>query len=136
MTDSQEEYLKTIYLLKRNDKKVRITDIANKLSFKKPSVTKGIKTLKEMGFLNYEAYGEITLTKKGEETARNIIKKYDILNMFLTEVLEIDEKIAKNVYRQVIYKNPGDKVEVFDGAGKALGIIFLHIYRLVSVFCK
>ena len=44
MTDSQEEYLKTIYLLKRNDKKVRITDIANKLSFKKPSVTKGIKT--------------------------------------------------------------------------------------------
>ena len=49
MTDSQEEYLKTIYLLKRNDKKVRITDIANKLSFKKPSVTKGIKTLKEMG---------------------------------------------------------------------------------------
>ena len=95
MTDSQEEYLKTIYLLKRNDKKVRITDIANKLSFKKPSVTKGIKTLKEMGFLNYEAYGEITLTKKAEETARNIKKKYDILNMFLTEVLEIDEKIAK-----------------------------------------
>ena len=40
--------------------------------------------------------------------------------------IEIDEKIAKNVYRQVIYKNPGDKVEVFDGAGKALGIIFLH----------
>lgn len=95
MTDSQEEYLKTIYLLKRNDKKVRITDIANKLSFKKPSVTKGIKTLKEMGFLNYEAYGEINLTKKGEETAKNIIKKYDILNMFLTEILEIDEKIAK-----------------------------------------
>ena len=75
MTDSQEEYLKIIYLLKRNDKKVRITDIANKLSFKKPSVTKGIKTLKEMGFLNYEAYGEITLTKKGEETARNIITR-------------------------------------------------------------
>lgn len=42
------------------------------------------------------------------------------------EGIEIDEQIAKNVYRQVIYKNPGDKVEVFDGAGKALGIIFLH----------
>ena len=40
--------------------------------------------------------------------------------------IEIDEQIAKNVYRQVIYKNPGDDVEVFDGAGKALGIIFLH----------
>lgn len=42
------------------------------------------------------------------------------------EGIEIDDQIAKNVYRQVIYKNPGDKVEVFDGAGKALGIIFLH----------
>ena len=40
--------------------------------------------------------------------------------------LEIDESIAKNVYRQVIYKKEGDPVEVFDGAGKALGIIFLH----------
>ena len=42
------------------------------------------------------------------------------------EGIEIDEQIAKNVYRKVIYKNPGDDVEVFDGAGKALGIIFLH----------
>ena len=42
------------------------------------------------------------------------------------EGIMIDEQIAKNVYRQVIYKNPGDKVEVFDGAGKALGILFLH----------
>lgn len=40
--------------------------------------------------------------------------------------VEIDERIAKNVYRQVIYKQEGDPVEVFDGAGKALGIIFLH----------
>lgn len=40
--------------------------------------------------------------------------------------IEIDESIAKNVYREVIYKKEGDPVEVFDGAGKALGIIFLH----------
>lgn len=40
--------------------------------------------------------------------------------------VEIDKRIIKNVYRQVIYKHEGDSVEVFDGAGKALGIIFLH----------
>lgn len=52
--------------------------------------------------------------------------------------IEIDEKIAKNVYRQVIYKNPGDKVEVFDGAGKALGIIFLHFDTVeeMEYFCE
>lgn len=40
--------------------------------------------------------------------------------------INIDECIKKYVYREVIYKKPGDKVEVFDGAGKAIGIIFLH----------
>ena len=38
LTDSQEEYLKTIYLLEKNNKKVRVTDIANRLKITKPSV--------------------------------------------------------------------------------------------------
>lgn len=52
--------------------------------------------------------------------------------------IEIDESIAKNVYRQVIYKKEGDPVEVFDGAGKALGIIFLHFDTVEQMedFCK
>lgn len=40
--------------------------------------------------------------------------------------IEIDSSIEKNVYRKVIYKHKGDLVEAFDGAGKALGILFLH----------
>lgn len=52
--------------------------------------------------------------------------------------IAIDESISKNVYRQVIYKNEGDQVEVFDGAGKALGIVFLHFDNATQTeyFCK
>ena len=52
--------------------------------------------------------------------------------------ISIDESISKNVYRQVIYKNEGDPVEVFDGAGKALGIVFLHFDNAAQTenFCK
>lgn len=52
--------------------------------------------------------------------------------------IEIDDSIVKNVYRQVIYKKEGDPVEVFDGAGKALGIIFLHFDTVEEKndFCK
>lgn len=52
--------------------------------------------------------------------------------------VEIDKSIAKNVYRQVIYKQEGDPVEVFDGAGKALGIIFLHFDTVDQMenFCE
>lgn len=40
--------------------------------------------------------------------------------------VNISEKIAANVYRRYFYKNLGDEIEAFDGAGKAIGILFLH----------
>lgn len=52
--------------------------------------------------------------------------------------IEIDSSIRKYVYREVIYKKEGDHVEVFDGAGKALGIIFLRFDTVEQMesFCK
>lgn len=52
--------------------------------------------------------------------------------------VEIAASIANNVYRKVIYKKEGDSVEIFDGAGKALGIIFLHFDTLEQMndFCE
>lgn len=37
------------------------------------------------------------------------------------------DEIAKYIYRKETYKKEGDIVEVFDGAGKALGILFIHV---------
>ena len=95
LTNSQEEYLKTIYILEKNKQKVRVTDIADKLKITKPSVNKAINLLKDNGVINYQAYGEITLTKEGEKYAIEIIKKQDILKMFFVEILDIDEKQAQ-----------------------------------------
>lgn len=95
LTNSQEEYLKTIYLLENNNKKIRVTDIANKLKITKPSVNKAIKTLKELEVLEYEAYGDIILTEKGKETAKEILKKQGILEMFFEIVLETNQETAK-----------------------------------------
>lgn len=38
-----------------------------------------------------------------------------------------DEEVAPYIYRKVVYKKEGDAVEAFDGAGKAVGIVFLNI---------
>lgn len=43
------------------------------------------------------------------------------------EGIDYADEIAPFIYRKVIYKKDGDKVESFDGAGKALGILFLHV---------
>ena len=39
--------------------------------------------------------------------------------------IEYSPEIKDHIYRKVEYKKAGDKVEYFDGAGKALGIVFL-----------
>ena len=52
--------------------------------------------------------------------------------------IEIAPEIEKSVYRKVIYKTEGDKIEFFDGAGKAIGIIFLKFNTIeeMEYFCK
>lgn len=42
------------------------------------------------------------------------------------------------IYREVLYKKKGDNVEYFDGAGKALGIVFFHFetYEQMKKFCS
>ena len=95
ITKSLEEYLKTIYVLKKENGDVRITDIANSMNCTKPSVNKAVNNLKDEGYLNYEAYGEIELTEKGEELAKKILETYDIVYLFLKEVLKIGEEEAE-----------------------------------------
>ncbi len=95
LTSSQEEYLKTIYLLEKSGRKVRVTDIALKLKITKPSVNKAINLLKDMELIHYKAYGNITLTKEGKNYAIEVIKKQDILKMFLVEILSIEEQQAE-----------------------------------------
>ena len=84
LTGSQEEYLKTIYILEKNIGKIRVTDIAKKLKITKPSVNRAIKHLRD-----------INLTYQGEELAKEIIKKHDIIKMFLVDILGIEDKDAE-----------------------------------------
>ena len=103
LTNSQEEYLKAIYMLSNKNQEVRVTDIANKLNITKPSVNKGIKNLASINMVNYKTYGEITLTEEGKNEAKKIMKKYDITKLFLTEVLNIEEKQAEEDAKAIKY---------------------------------
>lgn len=116
LTSSQEEYLKTIYLLEKNTEKVRVTDIAKKMNITKPSVNKGIHTLKDMGLINYETYGSISLTEQGENSAKDVIRREDILEMFLVEVLEIEDEQAKSeakAMKHAISEKTARKLDIY-----------------------
>ena len=95
ISSSLEEYLKTIYVLKKQGQDIKVTTIANRMKCTKPSVNKAIKNLKANEMLDYEAYGEIRLTNKGEALAKKVLEAYDIVYVFLTEILEIPKEEAK-----------------------------------------
>lgn len=90
-----EEYLKTMYVLQIKNKEIRVTDIAEQMNCSKPSVNKAINNLKENGLVNYETYGKIGLTEKGLDLAKKILEAYDIVYVFLKEVLSLPEEDAR-----------------------------------------
>lgn len=95
LSSSLEEYLKTIYILKNTENQIRVTDISKRLGCSKPSVNRALNCLKEEKLISYEAYGNIEFTQQGIEIAKAIVKRYDVLKLFLTEILGIEEAIAE-----------------------------------------
>ena len=95
ISKSSEEYLKTMYILKKQNGKIRVTDVADKMNCTKPSVNKAIYNLKDSGMLNYESYGTIELTEDGENLAKKILEAYDIVYLFLKDVLNLEPEKAE-----------------------------------------
>ena len=95
LTNSLAEYLKVIYIISNTQNRVRVTEIARKLGYSKPSVNRALNNLKAENLIKYEAYGDIILTKTGKTVAEGVMKRHDIVKLFLTYVLEIDESIAE-----------------------------------------
>lgn len=101
LSNSQEEYLKTIYILKNTQNEIRVTDIANRLNKTKASVNNAINNLKQEGLINYEPYGQIELTQEGEKIAQKIIEANDIVKLFLIEILGANNENAENEAKSI-----------------------------------
>ncbi len=95
ISKSLEEYLKTMYVLKKQNGRVRITDVADKMNCTKASVNKAVHNLKNNQLLNYQAYGTIELTQNGENLAKKILEAYDIVYLFLKDVLNLETENAQ-----------------------------------------
>ena len=101
ISKSLEEYLKTMYVVKKQNGNIRVTDIAQEMNCSKPSVNKAINNLKEHNLINYKSYGKIELTENGIDLAKKILETYDIVYVFLKDVLNLEKKEAENEAEQI-----------------------------------
>ena len=94
LTDSNEDYLEAIYILKLKYGKVRSVDISKHLNVSKPGVNKAMNILKENDLIDKDHYGDVYLTKKGEDIAKKIYEKHTTIKDFLIK-LGVEENIAE-----------------------------------------
>ncbi|HHT79480.1 MAG TPA: metal-dependent transcriptional regulator [Actinobacteria bacterium] len=95
LSPSLEDYLEIMLDIQDSKKIIKVSDVANRLKISKASVTQAITKLKKLGLANQESYSPVTLTHAGIEAAKKIRDKHKILKKFLTEILDIDNKIAE-----------------------------------------
>ncbi|MFY9257287.1 MAG: transcriptional regulator MntR [Dethiobacteria bacterium] len=83
MTPSMEDYLEMIYRLHLKEGYARTTQLAARLNVRASSVTKTVQKLTRLGLLNYEKYGLIRLTEKGEKLGNFLLKRHIVIENFL-----------------------------------------------------
>jgi DtxR family Mn-dependent transcriptional regulator len=91
---SLEDYVETIYQILQDKQAVRAKDIADRMEVKRPSVTGALQALTRSGLVSHSPYDVITLTEKGQTLAREVLRRHEVLQEFLVDLLGIPVKEA------------------------------------------
>lgn len=92
--ESGEDYLETMLILHNEKGYIRSVDIADKLEFSKPSVSRAVAILKRAGYVFVDGSGNINLSVVGKKVAEKIYERHCFL-IKCFRFLGVDEKIAK-----------------------------------------
>ena len=91
--ESGEMHLETILKLSGIKKEIRSIDVVKEMGFSKPSVSVGMKKLRDGGYINMDKDGLITLTASGKEIATKIYERHQVLSTLLMS-LGVSSKTA------------------------------------------
>lgn len=112
---TEENYLKHIYKLsKRSEKGVSTNALAERLETKASSVTDMIKKLAAKKLVDYKKYQGVTLTKKGQKIAVDIIRKHRLWEVFLLEHLGFGGEEVHDVAEELEHINSETLIDRLD----------------------
>ena len=94
LSSSAEDYLEAIGHLCHKNGCAQVSDIAEMLGVKKPSVTAAMRRLAELGMIEYRQYSPIQLTEKGARYAESVISAHRILYRFMEEMAGLSSERA------------------------------------------
>nr|WP_258309141.1 iron dependent repressor, metal binding and dimerization domain protein [Cytobacillus oceanisediminis] len=103
---SIKKYIIEIYNLERKYGHATISDIAELLNVTVSSASKMVAKLKKQGFVNFQPYRTVTLTKKGLEIGNQLEYTNKTLVEFYKYIGIEEKKITQEVKEIEVYINP------------------------------
>ncbi|MFM2368932.1 MAG: Iron-dependent repressor IdeR [Bacteroidota bacterium] len=102
MTFSEENYLKTIFHLTiLSDSEISTNAIAEMMETKASSVTDMLKKLAEKDLVHYKKYQGVSLTAHGKITAKMIVRKHRLWEVFLVDKLDFSWDEVHDIAEQL-----------------------------------
>ncbi|MFP4006214.1 MAG: DtxR family transcriptional regulator [Candidatus Hadarchaeia archaeon] len=90
LSESEEEYLESLYKLTRKRERVRVSDLAEDLDLSQPSVVEMLKKLERKDLVKYEKSLGCELTEKGEKIGMGVSRRHRLAERLLTDMLNRD----------------------------------------------
>ncbi|WP_164968213.1 metal-dependent transcriptional regulator [Clostridium tetani] len=115
LTNSMEDYLEMIYRNSLISGYTRIKELSESLNIRPSSATKMVQKLSELGFVNYEKYGIVKLTKKGEDIGGFLLKRHSIIESFLKNIgVKKDILINIELIEHSVTEEALEKIDLFN----------------------
>lgn len=92
LTPSLEDYLEMICRTVLDQGYIRVSDLARELNVRPSSASKMVGRLSELELVNYEKYGVIQLTLRGEEIGKYLLWRHDIVSSFFALISQNSEE--------------------------------------------
>lgn len=97
--ESREDYLEAILVLSQRQDQVRSVDVANFMSFSKPSVSVAVSNLKNALLLVTDENGGLHLTDSGRALAEQVLERHRFLTDLLIAIGVDSETAASDACR-------------------------------------
>lgn len=117
-SQTKENYLKALHFLSEKDEVINLSELSKEMDVSTPTANSMVKKLKDKGWLIYEKYKPLRLTKKGRKEAALIIRKHRLAEMFLVQIMGFGWEQVHEIAEQLEHT---ESLAFFDRMDELLG---------------
>ncbi|MEO6906236.1 MAG: metal-dependent transcriptional regulator [Ginsengibacter sp.] len=114
LSESEENYIKSIYNLQEKTEKVNTNSLANFLNTSAASITDMLKKLKGKKLLEYKKYHGFRLNEAGIKEALKIIRRHRLWEFFLVSKLEMEWEKIHDIAEKLEHINSTELINKLD----------------------